>query len=118
VLALVDAQQQCHGFGRIPPCLLRQGSGWRIGPLLADSPALSERLLRGLLQRHQGVVLLDGLGANPAAGSLRFWGVSTSPPTSGRMIGHLSSYGIKTFSFIKSSSEDFLREKNASSSLA
>jgi ribosomal-protein-alanine N-acetyltransferase len=27
-------------------------------------------LLRGLLQRHQGVVLLDGPGANPAAGSL------------------------------------------------
>ena len=41
--------------------MLRQGSGWRIGPLLADSPELAERLLRGLLQRHQGVVLLDGL---------------------------------------------------------
>ena len=26
--------------------------------------------LRGLLQRQQGVVLLDGPGANPAAGSL------------------------------------------------
>ena len=25
-----------------------QGSGWRIGPLLADSPELAERLLRGL----------------------------------------------------------------------
>ena len=24
------------------------GSGWRIGPLLADSPELAERLLRGL----------------------------------------------------------------------
>jgi len=47
-----------------------QGSGWRIGPLLADSPELAERLLRGLLQRHQGVVLLDGPGANPAAGTL------------------------------------------------
>jgi ribosomal-protein-alanine N-acetyltransferase len=48
VLALVDAQRQCHGFGPIRPCLLRQGSGWRIGPLLADSPELAERLLRGL----------------------------------------------------------------------
>ena len=46
-----------------------QGSGWRIGPLLADSPELAERLLRGLLQRHQGVVVLDGPGANPAAGA-------------------------------------------------
>ena len=70
VLALVDGQGQCHGFGRIRPCLLRQGTGWRIGPLLADNPELAERLLRGLLQRHQGVVLLDGPGANPAAGSL------------------------------------------------
>jgi hypothetical protein len=25
-----------------------QGSGWRIGPLLADSPELAERLLWGL----------------------------------------------------------------------
>ena len=48
VLALVDAQRQCHGFGRIRPCLLRQGSDWRIGPLLADSPELAERLLRDL----------------------------------------------------------------------
>jgi ribosomal-protein-alanine N-acetyltransferase len=32
------------------PCVRRclQGSGWRIGPLLADSPELAERLLRGL----------------------------------------------------------------------
>ena len=39
-------------------------------PPLADSPELAERLRRGLLQRHQGVVLLDGPGANPAAGAL------------------------------------------------
>jgi ribosomal-protein-alanine N-acetyltransferase len=48
VLALVDVQLQCHGFGRIRPGLLRQGSGWWIGPLLADNPELAERLLRGL----------------------------------------------------------------------
>ena len=39
VLALVDPLGQCHGFGRIRPCLL---------------------------DRHPGVVLLDAPGANPA----------------------------------------------------
>ncbi|MFM7676177.1 MAG: GNAT family N-acetyltransferase, partial [Synechococcus sp.] len=70
VLALVDGEGQCHGFGRIRPCLLRHGEGWRIGPLLADSPALAERLLQGLLARHDGVVLIDAPGANPAAAPL------------------------------------------------
>ena len=70
VLALVDPLGQCHGFGRIRPCLLPQGSGWRIGPLLADSPGLAELLLLGLLDRHPGVVLLDAPGANPAAAAL------------------------------------------------
>jgi len=70
VLALLDPQGQCHGFGRIRPCLLRHGEGWRIGPLLADSPALAERLLRGLMERHPGVVLLDAPTANPSAESL------------------------------------------------
>lgn len=65
VLALIDGQGQCHGFGRIRPCLLRRGTGWRIGPLLADSPALAERLLLGMLARHPGVVLVDVPGANP-----------------------------------------------------
>ena len=70
VLALVDPLGQCHGFGRIRPCLLPQGSGWRIGPLLADSAGLAELLLLGLLDRHPGVVLLDAPGANPAAAAL------------------------------------------------
>ena len=70
VLALVDGQGQCHGFGRIRPCLLREGTGWRIGPLLADDGDLVEQLLRGLLRRHRGVVLLDAPGANPAAAAL------------------------------------------------
>jgi ribosomal-protein-alanine N-acetyltransferase len=70
VLALVDGARQCHGFGRIRPCLLRAGTGWRIGPLLADDADLAEQLLLGLLERHRGVVLLDGPGANPAAGAL------------------------------------------------
>jgi [ribosomal protein S18]-alanine N-acetyltransferase len=70
VLALVDGEGQCHGFGRIRPCLLKEGTGWRIGPLLADDADLAEQLLRGLLERHRGVVLLDAPGANPAAAAL------------------------------------------------
>ncbi|MEX1316466.1 MAG: GNAT family N-acetyltransferase [Synechococcaceae cyanobacterium] len=70
VLALVDRDGQCHGFGRIRPCLLRRGEGWRIGPLLADSPALAGQLLAGLMHRHPGVVLIDAPGANPAAAPL------------------------------------------------
>jgi ribosomal-protein-alanine N-acetyltransferase len=70
VLALVDAAGVCHGFGRIRPCLLRRGEGWRIGPLLADSPALAARLLTALIDRHPGVVLIDAPGANPAAAAL------------------------------------------------
>jgi ribosomal-protein-alanine N-acetyltransferase len=63
MLTLVEAQRQCQGFGRIRPCLLRQSSGWRIGPLLADISELAERMLRGLgiapnsetQRRHLGV---------------------------------------------------------------
>lgn len=67
VHALVDREGTCHGFGRIRPCLLREGDGWRIGPLVADHPAAAGALLEGLLQHHPGVVLLDGPGANPQA---------------------------------------------------
>ncbi len=67
VLALVDHNGSCHGFGRIRPCLLSEGEGWRIGPLLADSPQLAEFLLRLLVKRHQGVVLLDTPGLNSFA---------------------------------------------------
>ena len=70
VLALVDGNGRCHGFGRIRPCLLRDGEGWRIGPLLADTPQLAELLLKRLIERHRGVVLLDAPGANPAAEDL------------------------------------------------
>ncbi|MFO7628800.1 MAG: GNAT family N-acetyltransferase [Prochlorococcaceae cyanobacterium] len=64
VLGLLDGGGRCHGFGRIRPCLLPKGEGWRIGPLLADSPALAERLLRGLLAHHPGVVMIDAPAAN------------------------------------------------------
>ncbi|MFM8605260.1 MAG: GNAT family N-acetyltransferase [Cyanobium sp.] len=70
VLALVDGEGACHGFGRIRPCLLRNGEGWRIGPLLADTPAGARRLLRGLLHRHPGVVMIDAPGANATAAAL------------------------------------------------
>jgi ribosomal-protein-alanine N-acetyltransferase len=70
VLALVDGEGACHGFGRIRPCLLRRGEGWRIGPLLADTPAGARRLLCGLLRRHRGVVLIDAPEANGSAAPL------------------------------------------------
>ena len=70
VLALIDASGVCHGFGRIRPCLLARGEGWRIGPLLAETPPAAALLLHSLLHRHPGVVLIDAPGANPAAASL------------------------------------------------
>jgi len=70
VLALVDSQGRCHGFGRIRPCLLQQGEGWRIGPLMAETPEAAQRLLHGLLCRHAGVVLVDAPAANPQATSV------------------------------------------------
>ena len=65
VLVVVDKKRICHGFGRIRPCLLKNGSGWRIGPLLADTPPLAEYLLRSLVSSHKGKVLLDSPGLNP-----------------------------------------------------
>ncbi len=70
VMALVDPDGSCHGFGRIRPCLLRDGEGWRIGPLLADTPDLAELLLKKLLIRHPGIVLIDSPGLNPFVNSL------------------------------------------------
>ncbi|AFY29491.1 GNAT family N-acetyltransferase [Cyanobium gracile] len=70
VLALVDRAGACHGFGRVRPCLLANGDGWRLGPLVADSPAAARALLEGLLQRHPGTVLIDAPGANAAAAPL------------------------------------------------
>ena len=70
VLALMDGDGTCHGFGRIRPCLLEHGEGWRIGPLMAESPGAASQLLRGLLARHAGVVLIDAPEANGAASEL------------------------------------------------
>tara|TARA_Y100001968_G_scaffold59441_2_gene50475 strand:+ start:4127 stop:5017 length:891 start_codon:yes stop_codon:yes gene_type:complete len=65
VSVLVDKNDQCHGFGRIRPCLLNRGNGWRIGPLLADTPPLAELLLRNLVSNYSGSVLIDSPGLNP-----------------------------------------------------
>lgn len=70
VLALVDRAGACHCFGRVRPCLLADGDGWRVGPLVADGAAAARALLEGLLQRHPGTVLIDAPGANAAAGPL------------------------------------------------
>lgn len=70
MLALVNRRGDCHGFGRVRPCLLADGEGWRVGPLVADSPAAARALLEGLLQRHPGTVLIDAPGANAAAAPL------------------------------------------------
>lgn len=70
VLALVDAQGNCHGFGRIRPCLLHRGEGWRIGPLMAETPEAAVQLLQGLLLRHAGVVLIDAPAANAQAATV------------------------------------------------
>ncbi|MFN9548199.1 MAG: GNAT family N-acetyltransferase [Cyanobacteriota bacterium] len=67
VHALVDREGTCHGFGRLRPCLLKEGEGWRIGPLVADHPAAARALLEGLLQHQPGVALIDVPGANPWA---------------------------------------------------
>ncbi len=70
VLALIDSGGVCHGFGRIRPCLLVGGEGWRIGPLMAETTDAAELLLQALLHRHPGVVLIDAPGSNPAAARL------------------------------------------------
>jgi ribosomal-protein-alanine N-acetyltransferase len=78
VLALIDAAGACHGFGRIRPCLLPKGEGWRIGPLMAETPEAASLLLQALLRRHPGVVLIDAPGANAAAAPL-LQGLGFSP---------------------------------------
>ncbi len=71
VLALLGRNNSCHGFGRIRPCLMQDGEdGWRIGPLIADTPYLAEFLLRRLILRHKGEILIDSPGINDNAGRL------------------------------------------------
>jgi ribosomal-protein-alanine N-acetyltransferase len=70
VIALIDKYNNCHGFARIRPCLLPAGEGWRIGPILADSPILAEVLILNLLVEHKGVILIDSPQPNSSAQSL------------------------------------------------
>tara|TARA_Y100001933_G_scaffold261820_1_gene317429 strand:- start:3096 stop:3986 length:891 start_codon:yes stop_codon:yes gene_type:complete len=66
VKALVDNNGMCHGFGRIRPCILQDNKkGWRIGPLLADTPPLAELLIRELSEGLDQEILLDCPGLNP-----------------------------------------------------
>ena len=67
VIAVIDKEKQCHGFGRIRPCLLQSGDGWRIGPLMADSPKLIKILLRKLIYSHPGLIIIDAPGLNSSA---------------------------------------------------
>ena len=67
VIAVIDKKNCCHGFGRIRPCLLQNGDGWRIGPLMADTPMLLQILLKKLIERHPGLIIIDAPGLNKSA---------------------------------------------------
>ena len=64
VIAVIDKEKRCHGFGRIRPCLLKNGEGWRIGPLMADTPKLLKILLKKLVDSHPGLIIIDAPGLN------------------------------------------------------
>ena len=70
VIAVIDREGVCHGFGRIRPCLLRDGKGWRIGPLMADKPKLIKILLKKLIDSHPGLIIIDSPGLNQYASKL------------------------------------------------
>ena len=70
VIAVIDNEGRCHGFGRIRPCLLQRGDGWRIGPLMADSPKLLKLLLKKLIDCHPGLIIIDSPGLNSSASEL------------------------------------------------
>ena len=67
VIAVIDKENRCHGFGRIRPCLLKRGDGWRIGPLMAETPSLLKILLKKLIECHPGLVIIDAPGLNKSA---------------------------------------------------
>ncbi len=70
VIAVIDNEGRCHGFGRIRPCLLQNGDGWRIGPLMADNPKLLKILLKKLIDSHPGLIIIDTPGLNKSASKL------------------------------------------------
>ena len=67
VIAVIDQDKRCHGFGRIRPCLLQNGDGWRIGPLMAETPKLLKILLMKLIDSHPGLIIIDAPGLNDYA---------------------------------------------------
>ena len=67
VIAVIDQEKRCHGFGRIRPCLLKNGDGWRIGPLMADTPILLKILIKKLIDSHPGLIIIDAPGLNNSA---------------------------------------------------
>ncbi len=70
VLAIVNKLGICLGFCRIRPCLLKEGTGFRIGPLIADTPFLATLLLNNLINSYPGKILIDSPGANLNANKL------------------------------------------------
>tara|TARA_Y100001968_G_scaffold205537_1_gene188748 strand:+ start:111 stop:998 length:888 start_codon:yes stop_codon:yes gene_type:complete len=70
VIAVIDKKGKCHGFGRIRPCLLQSGEGWRIGPLMADNPMLVKILIKKLIESHPGLIIIDAPGLNKSACNL------------------------------------------------
>ncbi len=70
VLAIVNKKGLCVGFSRIRPCLFRHGNGYRIGPLIADSPILASYLIKSLVMRFPGFTLIDTPGLNVEASKL------------------------------------------------
>ncbi len=70
VLAIVNNHGLCVGFSRIRPCLFRNGNGYRIGPLVADSPVLASFLIKNLQLRFPGFTLIDSPGLNIYANKL------------------------------------------------
>ncbi len=70
VLAIVNNKGLCVGFSRIRPCLFRNGNGYRIGPLVADTPLLAAVLIKSLLIKYPGRTLIDSPGLNPYVNEL------------------------------------------------
>ena len=70
VFALLDGANNCHGFGRIRPCLLESSMGWRIGPLVANTKQMAQYLLSNLVHNRVGSILIDSPASNPNVNSL------------------------------------------------
>ncbi len=70
VRAILDESGSCVAFCRLRPCLLKKGSGYRIGPLIAESPLLASLLLCNIISNYNGVILIDSPGINVQANIL------------------------------------------------